>query len=169
MSAAQREESRRRIEAFKLNTEQKEPYYNNNLTERLAQLGDLESQAMLLANEDPDAAAELWKKAIERDGISNSCIPGAEAMISLWDKENELGKQIQELAKGEFNQLRRAISPEVRREVWRRDEGKCVKCGSRERLEYDHIIPFSKGGSNTARNIELLCESCNRSKSDSIQ
>jgi holliday junction DNA helicase RuvB len=61
------------------------------------------------------------------------------------------------------------IPSEVRREVWRRDQGKCVTCGSRENLEYDHIIPLARGGSNTARNIELLCEACNRSKSDSIQ
>jgi Holliday junction DNA helicase RuvB len=64
---------------------------------------------------------------------------------------------------------RLAISSEVRREVWRRDEGKCVKCGSRENLEFDHILPVSKGGANTARNIELLCEACNRAKSDLIQ
>ena len=57
---------------------------------------------------------------------------------------------------------------EVRREVWRRDGGACVKCGSRQNLEYDYIIPVAKGGSNTARNIELLCEVCNRSKRDSI-
>jgi len=60
------------------------------------------------------------------------------------------------------------IPERVRIEVWRRDEGKCVKCGSREKLEYDHIIPLSKGGSNTARNIELLCEKCNRSKGGNI-
>lgn len=64
---------------------------------------------------------------------------------------------------------RQPIPAAVRREIWRRDEGKCARCGSRERLEYDHIVPLAKGGSNTARNIELLCESCNRSKSDSIQ
>ncbi|MBU4361271.1 HNH endonuclease [bacterium] len=62
----------------------------------------------------------------------------------------------------------RRISDKVKREVWRRDEGKCVQCGSRERLEYDHIIPISKGGSNTVRNIELLCEKCNREKSGNI-
>lgn len=66
-------------------------------------------------------------------------------------------------------QSRMAISSQVRREVWRRDGGVCVKCGSRRNLEYDHIIPVSKGGSNTARNIELLCEACNRSKSNSIK
>lgn len=61
------------------------------------------------------------------------------------------------------------IPERVRIEVWRRDDGKCAKCGSRERLEYDHIIPISKGGSNTARNIELLCEKCNRSKGAKIE
>ena len=69
----------------------------------------------------------------------------------------------------ESGQRREAIPSEVKREVWRRDGGRCVKCGSRERLEYDHIIPVTKGGSNTARNIELLCEICNQAKSDLIQ
>lgn len=64
--------------------------------------------------------------------------------------------------------IRKPIPSEVKREVWRRDEGKCTKCGSRERLEFDHIIPVTKGGSNTVRNIELLCESCNREKSANI-
>jgi len=62
----------------------------------------------------------------------------------------------------------RKISQEVKDLVWNRDGGKCVKCGSHEKLEFDHIIPFSKGGSNTYRNIQLLCEHCNRSKSDKI-
>ena len=69
----------------------------------------------------------------------------------------------------ETNGSRYAIPFEVRIKVWRRDNGKCVKCGSRQNLEFDHIIPVSKGGSNSARNIELLCENCNRFKSDSLQ
>jgi len=63
----------------------------------------------------------------------------------------------------------RYIPSSVRREVWRRDKGKCVNCWSRKNLEYDHIIPVSEGGSNTARNIELLCEECNRKKSNKIE
>lgn len=62
----------------------------------------------------------------------------------------------------------RRITEEVMDSVWNRDGGKCVHCGSNEKLEFDHIIPFSKGGANTKRNIQLLCEPCNRSKSDSI-
>lgn len=63
----------------------------------------------------------------------------------------------------------RYISKVVKIAVWRRDLGKCVECGSQEKLEYDHIIPVAKGGSNTERNIQLLCEKCNRMKSDLIQ
>jgi 5-methylcytosine-specific restriction endonuclease McrA len=59
---------------------------------------------------------------------------------------------------------REPVAEAVRHEVWRRDQGSCVDCGSRERLEFDHIIPVSRGGSNTARNLELRCEPCNRRK-----
>lgn len=62
----------------------------------------------------------------------------------------------------------RRITQDVMDRVWRRDEGKCVECGSNENLEFDHIIPFSKGGANTYRNIQLLCEPCNRKKLDKI-
>ncbi len=63
---------------------------------------------------------------------------------------------------------RERVSEEVRIAVWRRDEGKCAQCGNREKLEYDHIVPVSKGGSNTVRNIELLCETCNRKKGGAL-
>jgi 5-methylcytosine-specific restriction endonuclease McrA len=59
---------------------------------------------------------------------------------------------------------REAIPERVRHEVWRRDRGACVECGSRARLEFDHVIPVSRGGSNTPRNLELRCEPCNRRK-----
>ena len=59
---------------------------------------------------------------------------------------------------------RQPIPDNVKMFVWQRDNGRCVKCGSQEKLEYDHIIPIAKGGSNTTRNIQLLCEKCNRSK-----
>jgi len=63
---------------------------------------------------------------------------------------------------------REPIPQEIQDRVWNRDGGKCVKCGSREKLEFDHIIPFSKGGSNSYRNLQLLCEKCNRQKSNKI-
>lgn len=63
---------------------------------------------------------------------------------------------------------RQRLTEEVRSEVWRRDSGQCARCGSREQLEFDHIVPVSLGGSSTVRNIELLCEACNRAKSNAI-
>jgi len=63
---------------------------------------------------------------------------------------------------------RKGIAEEVRIFVWRRDQGVCVVCGSNESLEFDHIIPHSKGGSDSERNIQLLCEVCNRKKSANI-
>jgi hypothetical protein len=59
---------------------------------------------------------------------------------------------------------RKSIPEEVRHAVWRRDEGKCVDCDSQQELEFDHIIPLAMGGSNTERNLQLLCADCNRRK-----
>jgi hypothetical protein len=63
---------------------------------------------------------------------------------------------------------REPIPDSVRLFVWQRDKGQCVKCGSHEKLEFDHIIPIAAGGSNTERNVQLLCEACNRSKGATI-
>jgi len=60
------------------------------------------------------------------------------------------------------------IPDDVKIFVWQRDKGRCVKCGGASNLEFDHIIPLAMGGSNTARNIQLLCERCNRSKGGNL-
>ena len=86
-------------------------------------------------------------------------------MKSEIDAYEKFEKLEDELAK---EHKREPIPQEVKMLVWKRDEGKCVECGSKRKLEFDHVIPYSKGGSNTARNIQLLCEKCNRSKSDSL-
>lgn len=63
----------------------------------------------------------------------------------------------------------RLIPTHVKVEVWRRDGGKCVECGSRDNLHFDHDIPFSKGGSSLiAENVRLLCARHNLEKSDRI-
>jgi len=63
---------------------------------------------------------------------------------------------------------REQIPKAAQQEVWPRDQGRCVECGSKEKLEFDHIIPVSKGGATTVRNLQLLCEPCNRGKSNRI-
>ena len=59
---------------------------------------------------------------------------------------------------------RRALKKKVQELVWDRDGGKCVECGSRENLQFDHIIPHSRGGSDTLENLQILCAKCNLTK-----
>jgi hypothetical protein len=64
----------------------------------------------------------------------------------------------------------RVIPSAVKIAVWKRDGGVCVQCGSPNNLHFDHILPFSKGGTSLlAENIQLLCARHNLAKSDRIE
>ncbi len=68
-----------------------------------------------------------------------------------------------------FEQTRREpINEAVRTEVWRRDGGRCVQCGSNQNLQFDHIIPVARGGATAVANLQLLCKSCNLGKGAKI-
>jgi hypothetical protein len=58
----------------------------------------------------------------------------------------------------------RQVPQDVKAAVWQRDGGRCRQCGAQEYLEFDHIIPFSKGGASTYNNVQLLCRRCNQMK-----
>jgi len=63
----------------------------------------------------------------------------------------------------------RLIPTVVKLEVWARDKGQCVLCGSKENLHFDHDLPFSKGGTSlTAENVRILCMKHNLKKSNKI-
>lgn len=44
----------------------------------------------------------------------------------------------------------------------------CVKCNSRADLTTDHIIPRSRGGTDGADNLQVLCRSCNSGKGNGV-
>lgn len=67
-------------------------------------------------------------------------------------------------AENEPRKKSRYVPNVVKEFVYNRDGGACVSCGSSENIAYDHIIPFSKGGSNTIENLQILCQSCNSQK-----
>jgi len=66
-------------------------------------------------------------------------------------------------------QRRRLIPTAVKLVVWQRDGGKCVICGAADELHFDHVLPYSKGGTSIkAENVQLLCARHNLEKSDKI-
>ena len=63
----------------------------------------------------------------------------------------------------------RIIPSAVKLAVFKRDQGKCIECGSKDNLHFDHILPFSKGGTSVlVENIQLLCARHNLQKSDTL-
>lgn len=87
-------------------------------------------------------------------------------------KRRQLEKQVEmELIEaGEiFKDAKRPPIPQdVKDVVYNRDNGICVICGARDDLQFDHIIPFSKGGATSIENLQILCQKCNLEKSNHI-
>ena len=69
-----------------------------------------------------------------------------------------------------MNPIRRRMIPtDVKLKVWKRDNGKCVVCSATDELHFDHILPYSKGGTSLKpENVQLLCARHNLEKSDRI-
>ncbi len=64
---------------------------------------------------------------------------------------------------------RRIIPTAVKREVWKRDGGKCVICSATDELHFDHDLPYSLGGTSVrAENVQLLCRRHNLAKGAKI-
>ena len=64
----------------------------------------------------------------------------------------------------------RLIPSEVKKEVWKRDKGRCVICQETKNLHFDHDLPFSKGGTSlSTKNVRLLCMKHNLQKSGRIE
>ncbi len=99
----------------------------------------------------------------------------AEAVALLaWDRRRRQNARIDRLRKVraaeeavEFARRER-IPDDVRLFVWQRDEGRCVRCGGEDDLQFDHVIPVARGGGNAHTNVQILCGTCNRQKSDHI-
>jgi hypothetical protein len=51
-----------------------------------------------------------------------------------------------------------------RKRIYKRDNNQCVYCESKKHLTIDHVIPKSRGGNNTWKNLVTCCLSCNLKK-----
>jgi hypothetical protein len=113
---------------------------------------------------------------VETESLEDDAEEKAALLIKkqVYSEDNEFKKLKQEIETierviSQTGITKRTPIPEiVKLFVWKRDEGKCVRCGSTKDLQFDHIIPVSKGGSSTEDNVQILCQTCNLKKSDNI-
>jgi len=79
------------------------------------------------------------------------------------DQKERRAKEVKDL---DHNRI---IPTSIKLEVWKRDKGRCVQCGSIDNLHFDHILAYAKGGTSLrAENIQLLCARHNLQKRDKI-
>lgn len=101
---------------------------------------------------------------IENDGCRNVF------KFKLVAVEGVSDESAAEEVRGDFTERSRIIPTGVKLEVWARDQGCCVTCGATDELHFDHILPYSKGGTSLkAENVQLLCARHNLEKSAKIQ
>ena len=81
-------------------------------------------------------------------------------------KRGELSRA--DLLRGGIREYRRALAPSVRWEVLERGGHKCAACGATSadgaKLEVDHVVPVSEGGTDEMSNLRVLCFGCNRGR-----
>jgi len=95
-------------------------------------------------------------------------IKGIEDLIADFDESEYEG-----LLTEKFKVKRKHIPQWVKKAVFFRDRGRCVFCNKdlsglltlNNSKNYDHIVPLNQYGVNDITNIQLSCESCNKSKS----
>ena len=90
-----------------------------------------------------------------------------EYVLERGDEYKKLVNKIDRLRQISSNRMqinRKQISDHVLAFVLQRDLNKCVLCGDESNLQFDHILPFSKGGNNEPENLRVLCQQCNQSR-----
>lgn len=147
---------------------------------KLTQNGKFFQAAQEFQNGEPPELVKVYEKI--KDGIW--VYNGIFELIDSWTEKSENRKvfkfklrvtdktidqklnKVDELKDIDHNRM---IPTSVKLEVWKRDQGKCTTCGSTDNLHFDHILPFSKGGTSLkAENIQLLCARHNLQKRDKI-
>lgn len=110
--------------------------------------------------------------AARGDGAANAAadIPHVDGFSSFADVLAEMFTELDpvrfDVKRTRFTDKREPIDRVLRVWVYKRDNFRCVWCGSSSQLELDHIIPWSAGGPDTFDNLRTLCHGCNTYRSN---
>lgn len=139
-------------------------------SERISFISEIKPVEYRLSNvrDAGHSGANSLKIVTAKKGLDTFFVPDADITAEIINCLNRLNNRTASTPVADTLSERRRIPKEVRSAVWIRDSGLCVECGADDYLEFDHVIPVSKGGSNTEQNIQLLCRRCNNTKRDRI-
>ena len=93
----------------------------------------------------------------------------------FWDDNEDLelldylinySKNKEEIQKTYKFKRNKGFTQELKNQCKERDNFKCVKCNSTEKLEVDHIKELIDGGDNSIKNLQTLCKKCHREKTN---
>jgi 5-methylcytosine-specific restriction endonuclease McrA len=91
-----------------------------------------------------------------------------EFVLTITDQNLELAEKYIPIKHIDLEQTRQ-IPGKIKLAVYKRDKGICIKCGAKDNLHFDHVLPYSKGGTSLKQeNIQLLCARHNLEKSASL-
>jgi HNH endonuclease len=114
-----------------------------------------------------DAAREALSHSHPGRGTEEVLEAALDLLLAAQDKKRGLVKKPR-TSPARPSSRPRHIPAEVKRAVWTRDKGCCQWklasggiCGSRTRVQLDHIVPIALGGTSTIGNVRVLCQAHN--------
>jgi hypothetical protein len=115
-----------------------------------------------------DGKESFYRNKGKKDGLQDDCKTCRSASNKAWAEGNPISVAVataNRVARDVYELDERLTVQEVQSlfDLWGH---KCEYCGGDGRLGLDHVIPFSRGGSNTIYNVVPCCPSCNFAKGD---
>ena len=111
------------------------------------------------------------KTAIEVKDIGIFCWECFNKYLLSFFEDNDKSLDIRQIIDIDFctkkqnkKQERELMTYKLRYTIIKRDNFRCVACGSSDNLEIDHIIPIVDGGRTIPENLQTLCYKCNHGK-----